>query len=122
MSSNDPPIGPGIESVFAGYAFGRLAVKAEQDNAEANELARELTAVRERLLKEMATRTAAFSLANTMVDELTAEAEGKPVKRRLSDPSQKEARKQHVNEVAEAELNRLSNGRLSFGRPGRNRL
>ena len=120
--SSDVPIGWSFDSALAGHAFGRNSVQVEELSAEANQLARNLAQTRDRLLMEMAKSEAGIALANAMVDELKAEAAGQLAKRRLTDPMGREARRQFVDDVAEAELKRLSKGRLSFEPPKRNRL
>ena len=66
----------------------------------------------DRLLRAIASAVAQQALANCLVDELTAEAQGRLASRQLSDPYNREGRLAYLATVEERELQRLSRGRL----------
>jgi hypothetical protein len=112
MSSKGlPPIGPGAASLAAGIAWAEFDSKARKDIARLEE---ELELERERLCRALAGESANLDLANQMVRELKAEAEGQRGVRRLSDPANKELRHAHRVLKTDEELRRLSDGRLSL--------
>lgn len=115
MSSNDA-LGPGIGSLLAGMQYGATAVGGGGNVRREIALENELEETRERLLKMSARFAGVKSLAEGMVDELEAEDAGDPAARRLSNPANRELRMRHVERVEEAELHRLSGGRVHFNR------
>jgi hypothetical protein len=110
MSSTGPGIG-----ALVGIAWG----SALTDRDVAKERQRLLDQSREKeanALAQTAQKNAVRAVANAIIGELAAEERGLPVVRRLSDPKNVDARAEDFIDTADAELHRLSSGRLSFSR------
>ena len=105
-------IGPGAGGLMAGLAWGKI--RNAQDSE--NEMAEELAKTRERLMRASAGANASQSVTNAIVTELADEAAGTLKVRRLSDPKNRTARVQFHEDVEEAELTRLSGGKLTLKR------
>ena len=110
--ANTVPIGPGVEGIKAGLAWGRM--RNMQDKVEWLEA--ELAKSNDRLLRELATSKGLEVALNTVVRELKAVEAGTLITRTVSDPSNRDGRNQLIENAAEDELNRLSGGKLRFTR------
>jgi hypothetical protein len=113
VSGNDL-YGPGAGALL-GLAWGshlnerEFAKQRKKLLEQANE--KEIAA-----LAQTAQKDAVRAVANAVIDELVALEQGIPVERRLSDPKNVAARAEDFIDTADAELHRLSSGRLSFTR------
>lgn len=106
------PIGPGVEGIAAGLAWGRM--RNLQDDTDW--LSKELAATKARLLHELARSKGLEVTLNTVVREIAAEDAGTLITRRVSDPLNRHARIQVLENATEDELFRLSGGRLRLDR------
>ncbi|MDO9236213.1 MAG: hypothetical protein Q7U28_09310 [Aquabacterium sp.] len=108
MSFDDPGIG-----MLIGMQFGSARNNADFA-AETKRLRDALTAASIEELAQMAQKEAAKDCVGAIVKELTLKEAGRPYERRHSDPDAKAARAEDFIDTAEAHLNRISSGRLTF--------